>query len=88
MATEDWRAWLIEWFARDHGPMAELIANGDLQLAADNTHDLPTVPTWHRDSMVIIGDAAHPVMRRHVRAVSCVGGAICGAALPVRRRCP
>jgi FAD-dependent urate hydroxylase len=57
--AEEWKAWLIEWFALDAGPMAELIASGELQLAADNTHDLPKVPTWHRDSTVIIGDAAH-----------------------------
>ena len=24
-----------------------------------NTYDFPTVPTWHRDRMIIIGDAAH-----------------------------
>lgn len=59
MTTEDWRAWLIDWFAQDHGPMAELIASGDLQLAADNAHDLPRVPAWHRDSMIVLGDAAH-----------------------------
>jgi 2-polyprenyl-6-methoxyphenol hydroxylase-like FAD-dependent oxidoreductase len=57
--AEEWRAWLIEWFAKDCGPMPQLIAAGDLQLAADNTHDLPTVPVWYRDAMVIIGDAAH-----------------------------
>ena len=57
--AEEWKAWLIEWFAQDAGPMAELIASGELQLAADNTHDLPTVPTWQRGSTVIIGDAAH-----------------------------
>jgi 2-polyprenyl-6-methoxyphenol hydroxylase-like FAD-dependent oxidoreductase len=39
--------------------MAELIASGDLQLAADNTHDLPKVHVWHPDSMIVIGDAAH-----------------------------
>jgi len=59
MTAEEWKAWLIDWFARDRGPMAELIASGDLQLAADNTHDLPKAPVWHRDSMIIIGDAAH-----------------------------
>lgn len=59
MTAEEWKAWLIDWFARDRGPTAELIASGDLQLAADNTHDLPKVPVWHRDSMIIIGDAAH-----------------------------
>jgi 2-polyprenyl-6-methoxyphenol hydroxylase-like FAD-dependent oxidoreductase len=50
---------LIEWFARDRGPAAELIAGGELQLATDNTHHLPNVPRWHRASMAIIGDAAH-----------------------------
>jgi 2-polyprenyl-6-methoxyphenol hydroxylase-like FAD-dependent oxidoreductase len=55
----EWKRWLIEWFARDAGPAAELIAAGDLQLAADNTHDLANVPVWHRASMAIVGDAAH-----------------------------
>jgi 2-polyprenyl-6-methoxyphenol hydroxylase-like FAD-dependent oxidoreductase len=36
-----------------------LIESGELELAADNTHDLGHVPTWHRGPMVIIGDAAH-----------------------------
>lgn len=58
-ATTEWRRWLIELFAGDRGPAADLIANGTLQLAADNTHDLPSVPTWHKAPLVIIGDAAH-----------------------------
>jgi 2-polyprenyl-6-methoxyphenol hydroxylase-like FAD-dependent oxidoreductase len=56
---EQWRRQLLELFAGDHGPAVELIAAGRLELTADNTHDLPTVPTWHRGPMVIIGDAAH-----------------------------
>ena len=32
---------------------------GELELAGDNTYDLPSVPTWSRDGMVVIGDAAH-----------------------------
>lgn len=57
--TKQWRRQLIEWFADDRGPAAQLIADGELELAADNTHDLPRVPTWHKGPMVIIGDAAH-----------------------------
>src|SRR5262249_44888171 len=49
----------IELFARDRGPATELIRAGELQLAGDNTHDLPSVPVWHSNSMIIIGDAAH-----------------------------
>jgi 2-polyprenyl-6-methoxyphenol hydroxylase-like FAD-dependent oxidoreductase len=57
--AEQWRRQLIGLFAGDRGPAAELIAAGRLELAADNTHDLPKVPTWRRGPMVIIGDAAH-----------------------------
>jgi FAD-dependent urate hydroxylase len=56
---EQWRRQLIDLFAADRGPATELIAAGRLQLAGDNTHDLPKVPTWRRGPMVIIGDAAH-----------------------------
>jgi 2-polyprenyl-6-methoxyphenol hydroxylase-like FAD-dependent oxidoreductase len=54
-----WRRQLVELFTGDHGPAADLIAAGTLELAGDNTHDLPSVPTWHRGPMVIVGDAAH-----------------------------
>jgi 2-polyprenyl-6-methoxyphenol hydroxylase-like FAD-dependent oxidoreductase len=56
---EGWQRQLTELFADDRGPASGLIAEGDLELIADNTHDLPRVPTWHNRSMVIIGDAAH-----------------------------
>jgi 2-polyprenyl-6-methoxyphenol hydroxylase-like FAD-dependent oxidoreductase len=56
---DQWRRQLVELFAGDRGPAADLIAAGTLELAADNTHDLPRVPTWRRGPMVIVGDAAH-----------------------------
>ncbi|HET8787791.1 MAG TPA: FAD-dependent monooxygenase [Actinomycetes bacterium] len=58
-SPDQWRRQLVELFAGDHGPAAGLIADGRLELAGDSTHDLPTVPTWHRGPMVIVGDAAH-----------------------------
>ena len=58
-SPEQWRRWLVDRFADDHGPAKRLIAAGELELAADSTHDLPRVPTWHKGPMVIIGDAAH-----------------------------
>jgi FAD-dependent urate hydroxylase len=57
--AEQWRQQLLELFAPDRGPATRLIAAGRLELAADNTHDLPRVPVWRNGSMVIIGDAAH-----------------------------
>jgi FAD-dependent urate hydroxylase len=57
--AEQWQRRLVDMFAGDHGPASDLVAAGRLELAADNTHDLPRVPTWHKGPMVVIGDAAH-----------------------------
>ena len=57
--AEQWRRQLVELFADDHGPASGLVADGTLQLAGDNTHDLPSVPTWRKGPMIVIGDAAH-----------------------------
>jgi FAD-dependent urate hydroxylase len=57
--TEQWSQQLVDLFANDRGPAADLIASGRLEFTADNTHDLPSVPHWHSGPMVIIGDAAH-----------------------------
>jgi 2-polyprenyl-6-methoxyphenol hydroxylase-like FAD-dependent oxidoreductase len=58
-SAEAWQGQLVELFADDAGPAADLIRRGELELAGDNTYDLPHVPTWHAGRMVIIGDAAH-----------------------------
>ena len=43
-----WRRQLASLFAGDAGPAVGLIEAGELELAADNTHDLGHVPVWHR----------------------------------------
>jgi 2-polyprenyl-6-methoxyphenol hydroxylase-like FAD-dependent oxidoreductase len=58
-SADQWRRQLVELFAGDAGPAARLVEAGRLELAADNTHDLQKVPTWHRGPLVIVGDAAH-----------------------------
>ena len=58
-SPDAWKRQLVELFKDDRGPAIDLIRAGELELAADNTYDLPHVPTWHRGPMVIIGDAAH-----------------------------
>jgi 2-polyprenyl-6-methoxyphenol hydroxylase-like FAD-dependent oxidoreductase len=57
--AEQWQRQLAELFGGDAGPARDLISDGQLELAGDSTHDLPSVPTWHRGPMVILGDAAH-----------------------------
>ena len=57
--AEEWRQYLLHLFAGDAGPAVDIIrATRQLVLGGDQ-HDLPRVPTWHRDRMIIIGDAAH-----------------------------
>lgn len=55
----EWQESLAALFDADQTPAAALIRAGRLELAADNTYDLGHVPRWHRDRMIIIGDAAH-----------------------------
>jgi len=56
---EQWRDQLVDLLADDTGPAADLVRSGRLELWADNTHDLPRVARWHRERMVVVGDAAH-----------------------------
>jgi 2-polyprenyl-6-methoxyphenol hydroxylase-like FAD-dependent oxidoreductase len=58
-SAADWQRRLLELVADDAGPAAELVADGTLELAGDNTYDLPHVPHWTRDRLVLVGDAAH-----------------------------
>lgn len=57
--VEEWKRQLLDVFAEDSSPATRIVAAGDLELVADNTYDLPSVPTWHRGPMIIVGDAAH-----------------------------
>jgi 2-polyprenyl-6-methoxyphenol hydroxylase-like FAD-dependent oxidoreductase len=54
-----WRAMLIDLYAVDRSPAVDLIRATPGPLRGYATYDIPTVPTWHNASMVIIGDAAH-----------------------------
>jgi FAD-dependent urate hydroxylase len=59
ITPEQWRATLMELFRDDTGPMLDIIgATGDIP-AGWNTYDLPSVPKWFNERMVILGDAAH-----------------------------
>ena len=58
--SEDaWRRQLARSSQETPARRSTLIEAGELELSADNTHDLGHVPVWHRGPMIIIGDAAH-----------------------------
>ncbi|MCU1663721.1 MAG: monooxygenase FAD-binding protein [Pseudonocardia sp.] len=59
MSTAEWRSWLLELFAPDRTPASEIIRSTPGELVGWTTYDLPSVRTWHRDRMIVIGDAAH-----------------------------
>jgi 2-polyprenyl-6-methoxyphenol hydroxylase-like FAD-dependent oxidoreductase len=59
ITPDEWRAYLNELFADDAGPALEIIANTPDIFLGWNTYDLPKVPRWHNERMIIIGDAAH-----------------------------
>jgi FAD-dependent urate hydroxylase len=59
MTDEDWRTWLLELTADDRGPFPAIVHAATDPLVGWATYDMPTLPTWHRDNMIVIGDAAH-----------------------------
>ena len=59
ITTEQWREMLVDLFAADDTSAVEIIRATPGRLAGWATYDLPSVPTWHRGSMIVIGDAAH-----------------------------
>ncbi|WP_369372422.1 FAD-dependent oxidoreductase [Promicromonospora sp. Populi] len=59
ISPAEWRRRLVELFRDDRGPAADIIGATEQIFAGWNTYDLPSVPVWHNDRMIIIGDAAH-----------------------------
>lgn len=59
MSSDEWRAWLLGLFAVDRSPAVDIIRATPDPLRGWATYDIPRVPTWHNDTMIVIGDAAH-----------------------------
>jgi 2-polyprenyl-6-methoxyphenol hydroxylase-like FAD-dependent oxidoreductase len=59
MPPRERRELLLDLFRRDRTPARDLIEASPTIVPFWNTYDLPSVPTWRTDRMVIIGDAAH-----------------------------
>ncbi|WP_067566424.1 FAD-dependent oxidoreductase [Nocardia acidivorans] len=59
LSCMDLRARLVTLFDRDRSPALDIIGRTAALAAPYGTYDFPSVPTWSRDLMIIIGDAAH-----------------------------
>ena len=59
ISTPQWRKMLTDLFAGDGTPAVEIVSATPGELSGWATYDLPSVPTWRRGPMIIIGDAAH-----------------------------
>jgi 2-polyprenyl-6-methoxyphenol hydroxylase-like FAD-dependent oxidoreductase len=56
---EAWKQRLVELYAGDASPAAAIVRTTTSEIAAGNQYEMPSVPSWHRDGMIIVGDAAH-----------------------------
>ncbi|WP_332602567.1 FAD-dependent oxidoreductase [Arthrobacter sp. S2(2024)] len=53
------KSWLTQLVAGDRTPMAEIITATDGIIRPYTTSDFPSIPSWHRGRLVLVGDAAH-----------------------------
>jgi 2-polyprenyl-6-methoxyphenol hydroxylase-like FAD-dependent oxidoreductase len=59
MPDEFWRARIAEAFAADGTPAADIVRATGGRITVTSAYDIPSLPTWHSNSMIVIGDAAH-----------------------------
>jgi 2-polyprenyl-6-methoxyphenol hydroxylase-like FAD-dependent oxidoreductase len=59
--ADEWRGQLREMFRDDDVPALAAIDHTERISTGWVTYDMPSVPTWHRGRMVLLGDAAHAV---------------------------
>lgn len=61
ITTAQWQHTLAELYAEDAGPAVRLVQATDPAniMQATPIHFIRHLPTWHKDRMIVIGDAAH-----------------------------
>jgi 2-polyprenyl-6-methoxyphenol hydroxylase-like FAD-dependent oxidoreductase len=69
LAAPGLRERLVAMLSADRSPAAAIVA-ASTEFGLSNQYDLPTVPTWRRERMVVIGDAAHAVSPASGQGVS------------------
>jgi FAD-dependent urate hydroxylase len=59
VSSDKWKRRLRELFSDDIDLIGEIIESNQGEIGAYPVHDIPTAPTWHKGSAVLIGDAVH-----------------------------
>jgi 2-polyprenyl-6-methoxyphenol hydroxylase-like FAD-dependent oxidoreductase len=59
ISEADWRARLLVAHADDPEPIPTLIRSTPGSLGRWGVYELPSLPTWHRGPVCLVGDAAH-----------------------------
>ncbi|MGZ3638599.1 MAG: FAD-dependent monooxygenase, partial [Ktedonobacterales bacterium] len=61
VSQQEWKRRLLDLFAQDATPAVEIIRATAEQngFTPSLLNMMPRVPRWHRDTMVLVGDAAH-----------------------------
>lgn len=59
ISSDAWRTLFADLYRDDAGPALELIAASDDFAPMTAIHTLPSLPRWHSDRMLVLGDAAH-----------------------------
>lgn len=59
VTDREWRALLARELGKDRGPALRIVEQTPTPVFAWPTYDLPPIPHWYRDRIIVIGDAAH-----------------------------
>lgn len=57
--SDMWTERLVDFYSADASPAVKIVRATTNQIAGSNQYEMPTVPNWHRETMIVIGDAAH-----------------------------
>ena len=59
VSEEEWREELLGVHRHDHEPITGIIRSTEGRIGRFPIYDIPSLPTWHRGPVCLIGDAAH-----------------------------
>jgi 2-polyprenyl-6-methoxyphenol hydroxylase-like FAD-dependent oxidoreductase len=59
--SSEWRQRLLEVHRGDAEPIAQIIGSTEGAIERWPVYDVPSLPTWHRGPVCLIGDAAHAI---------------------------